>query len=593
MVILVVLNTCLRTLDNPALSYALAKGAASGGSVIACYIEDPTQRLPGAAFTWWTRKSLSLFQKQLAKLNVPLLCIRGALPSIAQALVENASEKTRVTDVYINRRWGGTTATEDARFVQVWKESKASVSLYTAHTLHEPWELKTGQGNPYRVYTAFSKHFSAIKPQLIDEPSAQTADSGIREAFYQMLDDNEHVELLDWDDPKSTFDPPWAKDFNWEPGTAGAQRVLDTFLSERIDEYGKARDIPFENGTSQLSPHLAHGEISPHRVLDAVRKKRAQLKNDKDPSAVDSANTFEKELVWREFQYHLLFHEPDLAESNHNPRFDGLDWSQPASEHDIRSSLRSSKISHQTMGRLQMTAAFECWKSGHTGIPMVDAGMRQLWKTGWMHNRVRMIVASLLTKNLRLHWRLGEQWFWDTLVDADPASNPGNWQWTAGTGADASPFFRIFNPARQADNFDDRCSYVRTWIPELKSVSTKEIQHAYENPSTAQDDPSYVAALENPSPSSAWAYHLNSMTPTESYDEASLSNEEKLFPEDQPLFRPSAISKPETAYRPCIVNLKRSREAALASFKASGNASRKQMPEQAGSPHAPKRLKSE
>ncbi|WFD20855.1 hypothetical protein MCAP1_003109 [Malassezia caprae] len=467
MTVIALLGPCLRILDNPALYHALGQASNRGGSVIALVVEDPTQRRPGAAFTWWTRKSLPLLRSQLERLHVPLLCLQASYPAVAKVL----SQQELIEKVHVNRRWGGTTAEQDASFAQILEQAHIAVQTYTAHTVHEPWDVKTGQGGYYRVYTPFSKKLLSIQPRLLDEPAPQAAGSadGDVEALVHALHASDAVHVLDWDRPAEPYDPAWAKKFPWKPGAEQAAHVLRTFLDDLLPDYQTGRDLPYEKATSSLSPYLAHGEISPHRVLYETRKARSHFRSSQNKAAVASADTFERELFWREFNYHLLYHEPDLAERNHNPRFDSFPWSWPAKATQLQQTRQAAaQPSDSESAALEARAALECWKSGHTGIPLVDAGMRQLWETGWMHNRVRMVVASLLTKNLRIHWRVGEAWFWDTLVDADPASNPGNWQWVAGTGADAAPFFRIFHPARQADRFDEHCAYVRAWVPELR-----------------------------------------------------------------------------------------------------------------------------
>ncbi|CCV00765.1 unnamed protein product [Malassezia sympodialis ATCC 42132] len=549
MTIITVLGPCLRTLDNPALYHALRQASQQGGSVIALFVEDPTQRRPGAAFTWWTRKSLPLLRAQLERLHVPLVCLQASYPAVANILVQ----KKGIEKVYVNRRWGGTTAEQDASFTRILEQADIALQAYTAHTVHEPWDVKTGQGGYYRVYTPFSKKLMSIQPRLLDEPPPQAASSadGEGEALVRACRDSDAVEVLDWDRPAEPFDPAWARNFSWKPGAEQAEHALRTFLEDLLHDYQTNRDLPYEKATSRLSPYLAHGEISPHRVLYETRKTRSQFRSGQNKAAVASADTFERELFWREFNYHLLYHEPDLAERNHNPRFDSFPWEWPAKAPQVQQACQEDTHSRgDEHAALEARAAFECWKSGHTGIPLVDAGMRQLWETGWMHNRVRMVVASVLTKNLRIHWRLGEAWFWDTLVDADPASNPGNWQWVAGTGADAAPFFRIFHPGRQADRFDERCAYVRAWVPELRRESTQSISDRYEK---GQADSKYISsALSHPSPASAWTQYLVDPSATENKGA---------------LFRRSQVAKPEDDYRSPIVNLKQSRAAALEAYR--------------------------
>jgi deoxyribodipyrimidine photo-lyase len=237
--------------------------------------------------------------------------------------------------------------------------------------------------------------------------------------------------------------PDWAKGFDWRPGEKSAHRALYDFLDE-IALYNTARDLPDRDGTSRLSPHLHWGEISPRQIWHAVRTHGHSTGHE----------TFLKEIGWREFCVQLLFHNHDLPTKPLDVRFAKFKWR--TSEND-----------------------FHAWTKGQTGIPIVDAGMRQLWQTGWMHNRVRMIVASLLIKHLGIHWRKGEEWFWDTLVDADLASNAANWQWVAGCGADAAPFFRIFNPVLQGEKFDPKGIYVRHFVPELRDVPDRYIHQPW------------------------------------------------------------------------------------------------------------------
>jgi len=256
--------------------------------------------------------------------------------------------------------------------------------------------------------------------------------------------------LEDWElRPRS---PDWAGCIRscWSPGEASARRKLADFIDEALEGYGVNRDLPGRDTTSLLSPHLRFGEISPRTVWAVVRNAI-----DKDDRLRADGEKFLSELGWREFSHYLLYHFPEIETDNFNPTFDVFDWRDDARQLDR-------------------------WQRGRTGYPIVDAGMRQLWQTGYMHNRVRMIVASFLTKHLRLHWRHGEAWFWDTLVDADLASNTANWQWVAGTGADAAPYFRIFNPILQGEKFDPDGEYVRRWLPELSDLPDKVLHRPWE-----------------------------------------------------------------------------------------------------------------
>ena len=234
--------------------------------------------------------------------------------------------------------------------------------------------------------------------------------------------------------------PDWARGLraSWTPGEDGARKRLAAFIENGLEDYAESRDNPAQGGVSRLSPHLRFGEISPRQIVAAIREADAQ-----NAKVARGADKFLSEILWREFNYHLLFSHPDAARANLQPRFDGMPWRDPPA-HELAA-----------------------WRRGRTGYPLVDAGMRELWATGYMHNRVRMVAASFLVKHLLIDWRIGEDWFWDTLCDADPANNPLNWQWVAGCGADAAPYFRIFNPVLQGEKFDPGGEYVRRWVPEL------------------------------------------------------------------------------------------------------------------------------
>lgn len=267
--------------------------------------------------------------------------------------------------------------------------------------------------------------------------------------------------------------PDWSTGFDpmWSPGEAGAADRLARFLAGPVNAYADARDLPGpEDSTSGLSPHLRFGEIGPAEVWRAVM---AGIAAGRVGEA--DAEKFLSEIAWREFCYVLLWHRPNLAQANYNPDYDHMPWGEDA-------------------------AALAAWQKGRTGFPIVDAGMRQLWQTGWMHNRVRMIVASLLTKHLMVHWREGEAWFWDTLVDADPASNPASWQWVAGCGADAAPYFRIFNPITQGQKFDPDGAYVRRWCPEISALPNKYLHAPWLAPDEVLKEAGIVLSKTYPAP---------------------------------------------------------------------------------------------
>ncbi|SMC64384.1 deoxyribodipyrimidine photo-lyase [Rhizobium sp. RU36D] len=429
----------LRLLDNLALVAAVNRG----GPVIPVYIREPEKDGTGplgAAQAWWLHHSLTALGGALSELGSRLVLRSGSASSVLEDLIA----ETGAGAVYWNRRYDPPGMAIDQEIKRDLAAKGLEVKSFAGQILHEPSKLKTGAGGHFRVYTPFWKALdgSGEPPEPIPVPTS--------------LPTPKHWpsgEALDvWH--LMPTKPNWAKGFEaeWQPGEAGAQKRLAGFVKSGLKGYRTRRDFPGEEHVSRLSPHLALGEISPATVWHATRG----LSD--DYSSEDYIH-FRKELVWRDFSYHLLYHAPDLATKNWNDKFDAFPW-------------------HHQHGLL------EKWQKGQTGYPIVDAGMRQLWQTGWMHNRVRMIVASFLIKDLLIDWREGERWFRDTLVDADPASNAASWQWVAGSGADASPFFRIFNPITQGEKFDPEGAYVRRFVPELKDMPGKFIHRPFEAPLT-------------------------------------------------------------------------------------------------------------
>jgi deoxyribodipyrimidine photo-lyase len=400
----------LRLADNPALTAAVHRGE----PVVLVYIlEDAGPRPLGAASRWWLHGSLTRLGA-----SAPLVLRRGAAATVIPALMREVGADA----IYWNRRYGAARDV-DAQLKAGLRADGLEVTSFAANLLFEPWAVTTGEGTPFRVFTPF---WRAARELPVRAPLPPPADVSWRDAPSDDLDD--------WD--LLPIHPDWAGGLRetWEPGEAGAHEQLESFVSDRLERYHR-RDEPAVDATSHLSPHLRFGELSPHQVWE-------RLHGAMSAAARKNVGTFLSELGWREFTTSILFHSPDLAQKNYRPAFDAFPWATPD------------------------PAELDSWKRGRTGIPLVDAGMRELWHTGYMHNRVRMVVASLLIKNLLIDWRIGEQWFWDTLVDADEANNPGNWQWVAGSGADAAPYFRVFNPELQASKFDPDARYIRRWIPE-------------------------------------------------------------------------------------------------------------------------------
>jgi deoxyribodipyrimidine photo-lyase len=417
----------LRLADNPALSAACA----AHDRVLPLYIHAPEEEgdwMPGGASRWWLHHSLAALQAQLGEQGVSLHIRQGDSLAVLRQLLA----QTGATAVYWHRLYEPAAIARDRGIKAVLREQGVQAQSFNAALWCEPWQIETKQQGPYRVFTPFWRNLRTELgiPQPLPLPSALR---GLEAEGSTPLDALRLLPRIRWDRGLSEA---------WRPGEQGAQELLEIFADDAIADYAQARDLPSRHGTSRLSPHLHFGEISPrqiHRHLaDRAAATDARRRPDIEP--------YLRELGWREFAHHLLYHFPDTPTANFNPRFDGFSW---AAEND---------------------AWLERWQRGRTGIPIVDAGMRELWHTGWMHNRVRMIVASFLCKNLRQHWRHGARWFWDTLVDADLANNTLGWQWVAGSGADAAPYFRVFNPVTQAQKFDTQGQYLRRWLPELATA---------------------------------------------------------------------------------------------------------------------------
>ena len=414
----------LRLHDNQALSRAAAAASLGDVPLVAVVLDEPAYpgtRPLGGASTWWRERSLYALARDLADHGVELIRAAGD----AREEIPRLAAELGATTVTWTRRYHGPLREVDATVKETLASQGITATSSPGFTLVEPWEVTNGQGQPYKVFTPFSKaaasQVAGDEPEGVPEMGASASSASA------------------W--PKPT-EPAWAASLaeHWTPGEAGARERLAQL---DLANYAEERDIPALNATSLLSPHLRFGEVSPREVWFAAAE---------EPEAAK----FHSELLWRDFAWHRLYHLPNLATENVREKFDRFDWSWD----DPR---------------------LKDWQTGTTGIPLVDAGMRELWATGYMHNRVRMVVGSFLTKNLGIHWRLGEEWFWDTLVDADAASNPFNWQWVAGCGDDAAPFFRIFNPETQAQRFDPDGEYVRRWAPALSAppiVDLKESRQA-------------------------------------------------------------------------------------------------------------------
>ncbi|MGR0321016.1 cryptochrome/photolyase family protein [Agromyces sp. ZXT2-3] len=418
----------LRVGDHPALHAAVERGE----PIVAVHVLDeasPGIRPLGGAAKWWLHHSLASLADDLRERGVRLVLRRGAAGRAIRSLVDEVGAGA----VFWNRRYGGPEREIDADLKSDLSDAGLEVRSFDGSLLFEPWTIRTGSGTPFSVFTPFWKAcLAADEPRHpLPAPSELDGHGGPTGRGGPASDD-----LDDWDLLPTR--PDWAGGLRdaWEPGERAAHRRLRDFLADDLGDYATGRDRLDRRSTSRLSPHLRWGEISPHQIWHATRERAA---------GTEGARKFLAEVGWREFAYHVLFHFPELATRNWREEFDAFPWPR----------LHPS--------------ALTAWEEGRTGVPVVDAAMRELWHTGGMHNRARMITASFLTKNLLIDWRRGEQWFWDTLVDADPASNPFGWQWVAGSGADAAPYFRVFNPELQREKFDPDGRYVGRWVPELDS----------------------------------------------------------------------------------------------------------------------------
>jgi len=438
----------LRLADNPALSAALAEG----GSIVPLFILDDDGaglwRLGGAS-RWWLHHSLSVLNQGLNELGAPLIFRRGP----AAHVLDQVIKETAATSVYWNRCYEPFAVSRDKAIKSELSTRGLDVQSFNGALLNEPWNIQNKSGKPFRVFTPF---WRAVTNSLeIRNPLPKP--SRLKPYDKPLLSDD----LNGWH--LLPTKPDWAGGLRetWQPGEERARHRLFQFIDHKIGHYAQGRDIPSGAYTSYLSPHLHWGEISPQQIWASL--------DTADVHASDSAK-FKSELGWREFSHHLLFHEPTIPEGNLRREFDAFPW-------------------------VPDEALLRAWQRGKTGYPIVDAGMRELWHTGWMHNRVRMITASFLVKHLLQPWQDGARWFWDTLVDADLANNSASWQWVAGCGADAAPYFRIFNPVLQGEKFDPDGTYVRQWIPELETVPKKWVHKPWTSPEAPKDYPRPIVDL--------------------------------------------------------------------------------------------------
>ncbi|MDG2006244.1 MAG: deoxyribodipyrimidine photo-lyase [Thermodesulfobacteriota bacteirum] len=442
----------LRIIDNLGLSKSL-----TSDKVLPIYILDDTNSndfAMGAASRWWLHNSLRELNKNL---DNKLSLYKGD-PS---EILESLSSRFNIKGIFWNRCYEPWRIERDKKIKSKFIEKDIIVETFNSALLWEPWEILKSDNTPYKVFTPYYRKgclMSEAPRKPLSAPNLNT-----------LFEDEENI--LQLDDLNLLPRIKWYKEMErlWEPGEKGAHKKLESFLSDGLSGYKEGRNFPSKKNVSQLSAHMHYGEISPNQVWHRAKLKKELSGIEKD------LDHFLSELGWREFSYNLLFHFPELPRENLQKKFDNFPW-------------------------IEDEILFDKWKKGLTGYPIVDAGMRELWQTGYMHNRVRMIVGSFLVKNLLLHWHKGEKWFWDCLIDADLANNSASWQWVAGSGADAAPYFRIFNPILQGKRFDPDGLYIKKFIPELEQLPTKYLFSPWESPIEVLSEANIELGSDYPEP---------------------------------------------------------------------------------------------
>ena len=417
----------LRLRDNSALC-----AAAADGMVLPVYVLDDENAgawKMGGASRWWLHHSLMRLDESL---DGKLWVLRG---NAERELLKLCAELP-VRKVVWNRCYEPWRRRRDDGVEKALRQVGVETEIRKGSLLWEPWESGKADGTPYGVFTPF--HRNLLSSTWPDKPPPQPENPVLAECPQPA----NRIDMLELK-PRIPWDTGLEQ--RWTPGEAPARKQLRKFLDCGAGEYGARRDYPADEAVSSLSPHLHFGEISPRQIWWDTHSAESGVGGD----------SFIRQLCWREFSYHLLYHYPDFSDANWKREFDKFPWREDS-------------------------ASLRRWQQGATGVPLVDAGMRELWTTGTMHNRARMVTASFLAKNLLIHWRRGAEWFWDCLVDADLANNSFGWQWVAGSGADAAPYFRVFNPVRQSQRFDPQGKYLRRWLPELSRLPDKHIHATWE-----------------------------------------------------------------------------------------------------------------
>lgn len=444
----------LRIEDQPALSLAIQKG----GPVIPLYIWSPEEEdewALGGASRWWLHHSLASLQRELKSIGLDLILKHSSSWKAIKEIVL----KTGADAVFWNRRYEPYAIKRNAWIKSELTQLSIKAEIANDAVIFEPWTIMNGTNKPYQIFTHFWKKCCSLgePPQPALKPKTLKPYQAAAELSSLSLDQLPLLPHIHWDQGLAEY---------WKPGSLGAKETLKRALEKRLTLYSTARDYPAEKGTTELSPHLHFGEISVRSIWHSVRH----------AFGFDAiAQNYLRQLGWRDFAYYLLYHFPATPAQPLHSRFRAFPWDS-------------------NLERLR------AWQKGQTGFPIIDAGMRQLWHIGWMHNRVRMIVGSFLVKDLLLPWQEGAKWFWDTLVDADLANNTLGWQWVGGCGADAAPYFRIFNPITQGEKFDANGDYVRRWIPELARLPKKWIHKPWEAPADVLKEAGVALGVDYPQP---------------------------------------------------------------------------------------------
>jgi deoxyribodipyrimidine photo-lyase len=438
----------LRIADNPALSEAALRGF----PIIPLYIlEDDAPRAMGGAARWWLHHSLKALCRDLTQLGSKLILRRGTAAQVLSRLAEESGART----VLWNRRYDRLETGKDCKITSALVAKGIQVEAFNGSLLFEPAAVQSRISQPFQVFAPFWRCCLSLPDPPRPRPRP------VKIAGYEPIASDC---LNDWDLLPHSSDWSAGLASAWTPGEDSAGARLADFLDDNLCCYEQRRDHPDLDATSRLSPHLTFGEISPRQVWYAARA-----------AGSHPAEGFLRELGWREFSYHSLHHFPDLPFQPQREEFQDFPW-------------------------IDDEVSWQAFTGGFTGYPIVDAGMRSLRETGWLHNRLRMVVASFLIKDLMIPWQKGEAWFWQTLVDADPANNAGGWQWVAGCGLESNPFFRIFNPVLQGKKFDPHGRYVRRWIPELSALPDNLIHHPWEAPAEVLDKAGIVLGRDYPLP---------------------------------------------------------------------------------------------